>query len=386
MRPPWLLALLPALAAPAAAQAALFDRVAAVLAERYFDRGFCRERLPSLVASHRPAALAAGTRDEERAVVHALLAAVPSSHLALWSTGTRERLEAEVAGRRTPTLGCTLSRHAGRFFVDSLYEGGPAAGAGLRRGDEVVALDGDAPGRSELLDWRSDDAALPDPPTHELRVAEGQQVVFGIADAGGPRAVPVVAAPWSGLAASIASVRAVPLAGGRALYLHLWFVFHGRSARLIEAAMHDHPGAAGLVLDLRGRGGSALECGPVIEVLERAHRQGLPIVALVDDRTRSAKEVIAWDLQQRELALLVGEPTAGAVLPASFARVAHDAVLMLPERRLGAYTRRLEGRGVAPDVPVADPFPPEPGTDPVLWAGLEAMERLLESSSARRPR
>src|SRR6185295_2527082 len=159
--------LLPLTALPAQA-AALFDRVAEVVDDRLFDRAFCERDLPALVDRFRPAALAATSAAEERAVVHALLAQVPASHLALLSAATHRRLEAELMGRRTAMVGCSILRLGARCFVDGVYDGGPAQRAGLRAGDEVLAIDGLPPGASPRLDWRSDDAHLSDPPTHDL--------------------------------------------------------------------------------------------------------------------------------------------------------------------------------------------------------------------------
>jgi C-terminal processing protease CtpA/Prc len=164
------------------------------------------------------------------------------------------------------------------------------------------------------------------------------------------------------------------------MYVHLWFVFHGRSAALLRAALEDHP-CDGLLLDLRGRGGSALESLLVLDAVRRACDEGVRVVALVDSRTRSAKEVIALELQRRGLATLVGERTAGAVLPATFAPVGQGAVLMYPATRLGRYSQEIEGVGVAPDVPCADPLPYAPGADPILEAGRAALARILERSA-----
>ncbi|MGE3175288.1 MAG: S41 family peptidase [Planctomycetota bacterium] len=380
-----------ALAAPSAESVraptgALFDAVAAVLGERLVGDRLAQGRLDELVAALRPAARAAAGPVEERGVVQALLEQVPVSHLALLSSATHRRFEHELRGRRSPMLGCHLLRLGGRFFLDSVYDGGPAARAGLRRGDEVLAIDGVPPGRSPVLDWRSDDASLPDPALHDLRVGGGRLVTLRVADpvAGDVRDVEVRAARWSGLAASVDSVRALEVDGHRVLYVHLWFVFHGRSASLLRAALDEHPDCEALLLDLRGRGGSALECPRVVREVELAARRGVPTVALIDARTRSAKEVIASELQQRGIALLVGERTAGAVLPASFVELGSDAVLMLPEEELAAHSRALEGRGVTPEVQVSDPLPPAPGVDHILDKGQEIAAEILQSAATGR--
>ena len=371
----------PAARQPGAQQrGALLDRVGKVLEAEFCDAEFRQHELPRLLDEYRPAARGAASRDEERAVVHALLGEVPASHLAIYSRTTWRHLEAELMGTNTPMLGCSLLQLGGRFYVDGVYDGGPAERAGLRRGDEVVAIDGEAPRRSRRLDWRSDDAHLDDPPVHDLVVGDGERVVFAIADADGARReLAVTAAPYSGYAASRAGVREVEVAGHAVLCVHLWFVFHGRSASLLREALDDHPDCSALLLDLRGRGGSALECPGVVAAVRGARDAGLAVVALVDHRTRSAKEVIAYELKKRGLATLVGERTAGAVLPATFAQVGDDTVLMYPASRLGSYSKAIEGIGVEPHRLADDPLPNVPGRDPVFAAGLEALaERFAQ--------
>ena len=362
-------------ARPAAARppAALFDRVADVLRERFYDRAFRTGTLPALIEEYRPAAAAAADRDEQRGVVHAFLGRFPASHLALYSRHTHARLEAELTGKALPTLGCELLALDGRFYVDAVYDGGPAERQGLQRGDEVLAIDGVATGSSPRLDWRSDDAALDDPPLHDLVVGAGDVVTLTVGGKGGGRDVAVPAERYSGLLASRHGIKVLEAGGHRALYVHLWFVYHLQAARLLRDALEEHDDCTALLLDLRGRGGSALECPGVVQQVRSVRARGLPVVALIDARTRSAKEVIAWELQQRELATLVGERTAGAVLPATFEPVGDDSVLMFPASRLGSYTQAIEGIGVAPDREVRDPLPCAPGADPILAAGVAAL-------------
>jgi carboxyl-terminal processing protease len=215
---------------------------------------------------------------------------------------------------------------------------------------------------------------------HDLVVGDGERVVLTIADPGGARReLTVTAAPYSGYAASRTGVHEVEVAGHAVLCVHLWFVFHGRSASLLREALDDHPDCSALLLDLRGRGGSALECPGVVAAVRSAREAGLAVVALVDHRTRSAKEVIAYELKKRGLATLVGERTAGAVLPATFAQVGDETVLMYPASRLGSYSTAIEGIGVEPHRRADDPLPNVPGRDPVFAAGLEVLaERFAQ--------
>lgn len=361
-----------------AQQAALFDRVAEVLSDDFYDRRFRDERLPALIDRYRPAAAAAGNAAEERAVIHAFLGEIPASHLALYSAATHRRVENELFGKAGPTFGCVLTQIGGRYYVDGVFENGPALAAGLRRGDRVLAIDGVPPSRSRRLDWRADDAFLPDPAVHYLLGNVGDTIVLRVASSpGDEREVTVTATRSSALAASQASCQRLQVGEHLFGYVHLWFVFHGKSASLLRSAAKRFADTEGLVIDLRGRGGSGNEVEAIVDVLEDLRRDGVPMVFLVDGRTRSAKEVMAYEIHQRGLGPLVGERTAGAVIPATFTDVGGGGVLMFPSFTLGDYTREIEGKGVAPDHQVADPLPFAAGDDPILVAGAAVLAEVL---------
>jgi len=317
---------------------------------------------------------------QQRAVVRDFLAEIPSSHLALYSRETHASLMAELACAARPTFGFQLTRVGDGFFVDWLYEGGPAQRAGLRRGDRVIEIDGRAPVDCPRLDWSSDDAALPDPPQHALLCDRGDEVELWVERAHGLRSRGrVTAALYSGCDAARASARVVN-EKGRFGYVHLWFIAAPDAGNLIRELLADEfADCDGLLLDLRGRGGVASEIRRVTRLLAADGEWGRPVVLLTDAGTRSAKEVIAHEMQRTGDALVVGETTAGAVIPASFEHVGQDGVLMYPRRSLGRHTSLLEGRGVQPDVLVERPFEYSNGADPILEAGIVALQTWVAS-------
>ena len=350
----------------------LFENVVRVLQRRFYDRDFRRDQLPRLAAEYRAAARAAADLDEERAVVHAVLGRVPASHLALYSTSTYRALMRELSGEAAPTFGFDLEQRGGSFFVRAVLDGGAAAAAGLLRGDRVLAIDGVASGRSARLDWRADDAALDDQPVRRVRCAGADDTVrLHVERQPGERLhVDVAASQWSALAAAKAGARVLEHGGRRIGYVHFWFVHMSGLPQLLgDLLAGPFAGCDGLVLDLRGRGGSGGAVMAIVRQLQRAQRPG-PVAALIDRDTRSAKEVLAHELDVRGLATLVGERTAGAVIPATFADVGQGCTLMFPSFTLGRYTELLEGRGVEPDVPVRDDLPFAAGADPILDAAL----------------
>lgn len=383
--------------AEGAYRAELFEQVSRALRSGYYDRDFRSERLPALEREYRVLAEACGSAQEEREVVRRFLSRIPSSHLALYSRRTHDVLLAELACDPHPTLGFQLTRLGDGFFVDRVLEGGPAEQWGLRRGDRVIEIEGLAPADSPRLDWTSDDAALPDPQLHGLLCASGDEVELLVERSPGQRSRGVVVArDYSGCEAARASARVLrgesttddgergergarvePASMG---YVHLWFIAAGASGDLLGELIHGaFADCDGLILDLRGRGGSASEAARLTGLLARDGPWGRPVVLLTDRGTRSAKEVIAYRMQQDGDAFVVGERSAGAVVPASFRGVGGGAVLMFPRSTLGHYTRALEGRGVEPDLEVADRLPFAAGDDPVLAAGRAFLDAWLET-------
>lgn len=383
------LRLVPALLLPLASSDALaqrrsgelFERVVGVLAESYYDEGFRERELPDLARRYAEAARAADSLDEERYVVHELLSRIPVSHLGLLSSQGRDRMWAELGGKAVLTFGFQLVEVDGGWFADWVYEGGPADRAGVVRGDEVLSIDGVHPSRSERLDWRTDDCALPDPAIHALLGEEGDEIELVIRRGEGRRGRLRLAierySAWEAARQSVAEYDVGPFRVG---FVHYWYIqMSGPSRFLRELCTERFADCDALVFDLRGRGGAAHEAFRIARDLDA--REGVwrkPLVLLVDDGTRSAKEVITHELRTSHSAIVVGEKTPGAVIPATFRDVGSDTVLMFPSFTLGTHTSEIEGVGIVPDVEVAYPLSWTAGADPVLEAGLLAARAWCE--------
>jgi carboxyl-terminal processing protease len=363
---------------------ALFGRVADTLGSSYHDRQFRKADLPALVAEYRPYAMAAGSLAEEKAWVDAFLARIPASHLALLTKAVHRRMMAELQNQPRPTLGCEVEQRGSRFFVFRLSEGGAAEAAGVLRGDRVVAVDQVPVVQSPLLMGSSDDAALPDAPLHGFEVESGQEVELLIERSPGERrTLRVTARRMCALDAMKNSVRVVEEAGRRIGYIHFpYFQMTGPTAALRELLDEDFKDCDALVLDLRGRGGNALEVQSMLALFHgKRPRWTRPMVALVDRCTRSAKEAFAFDVRRHKVGTLVGEHTAGALIPASFQDVGQGFMLMYPGMKLGDYTEQVELKGIEPDVLVADSGPYAAGADPILVAGLRVAADLAAASA-----
>jgi C-terminal processing protease CtpA/Prc len=169
----------------------------------------------------------------------------------------------------------------------------------------------------------------------------------------------------------------------------------GIAAPYLEAAFALLRGARGIVLDLRRNGGG--DPGTMTLVLERllgpepthisdviyrdrtrqwwttGRRGGLPpevpVTVLIGERTFSSAEALAYHLQSRGRARLVGAPTPGAADHVTPVRVTPHVRAIAPEARVrDAVTgTNWEGTGVVPDIPC------EPAD--ALHLAIEALSR-----------
>jgi carboxyl-terminal processing protease len=187
---------------------------------------------------------------------------------------------------------------------------------------------------------------------------------------------------YSAMQAARASVRTIAAGDVTIGFVHFWFVHLSGVPQLLQDSFTGPlRQAQALIVDLRGRGGNYLEIAKILEILRsESARTRRPMVALVDRQSRSGKDILAYEIKQNHLARLVGEPSAGAVIPATFADVGHDTILMFPTGRLPRYTDILEFKPVTPDVLVERAGPFAAGRDPILDAGIQEAVKLLQAS------
>lgn len=361
----------------------LFENVVAMLSQRYVDVKFRTEELPKLVEKYRERARESVTLAEQRQVVHDLLSHIPASHLGLLSKATHRALFADLLRVGYPNFGFQLIGSPQGYYAGMVLENGPAMRSGLLTGDRIVTIDGVPPQQSPRFDWRSDDAYFTDerdPAVHQLTGAVGDRVELRVERRPGEFVnVSIAAEEFTAFDSARSSARVIRSGGRKFGYLHFWFVhLSGVPELLKEKIDGDFKDADGLILDLRGRGGSATEVTRIVALVrDYIAKTGKPVVALVDRQSRSGKDILAYEFKASGVRL-VGEASAGAVIPAMFADVGHDSVLMFPTFRLAGYTDKLEFKPVEPHVTVERPAMFAAGRDAILEAGIREAVSLVK--------
>lgn len=281
-----------------------------------------------------------------------------------------------------PGIGMITAKINNSRFVTDVYDGGPAAIAGVRTGDEILSIDGkpyeeiksfkNKVGKSVILQLR--------------REQDGQPVDV-------PVTVNLIEPKKAFTAAVAASIRTIGYHGADIGYIRLWSFTSDETRELIkkEVGSGRLKNADALILDLRSRwGGAPLDAAEIFvgktpsgEMIARDGkvtvtnvRWNKPVIAIIDKGTRSGLEVFAYALGKNDIPL-VGENTAGAVLGATAFLLPNGGLLTLPVMDVRTDGKVLEGIGIRPDIKVARPIPYTGGTDPQLTAALAAIRKKL---------
>jgi carboxyl-terminal processing protease len=275
--------------------------------------------------------------------------------------------------------------------VGSVFEGSPAAGAGLESGDVIVEVDG------ESILGESVDLAVA-----KIKGPEGSDVTLGIKVQGKGRTrdfeltreeieVPVTAE----------RVREV---GGRTLgYVRLSTFSEGAAAALRKSFNEvTKKGAEGVVLDLRANGGGLLpeailtsslfipEGDTVVETSSRTQGDKTyeavggdidppPMVVLVDRDTASAAEILAAALQTSNDDPVVGTRTFGKGVFQQVINLENGGALDLTVGEfLTAEGVSLAGEGLKPDV--VSPSRPRAERDLQLDRAFEVLDAEVDAA------
>jgi carboxyl-terminal processing protease len=321
--------------------------------------------------------------DATRRLIEDMLGELDASHCALLEPAMHQAMMAELAGKAVLTFGVLLEEsRPGELHLRDAYEGGPAPRAGLLRGDRILALDGEDPFASpRLIDAGYD----PRGATNRLYALEAGSdgrigVVYQRERDGKAAATVLEAEAMSGVDALRRSARVVARDDLRIGIAHLWFCQRGAGKALREALLGELADCDAIVLDVRGRGGFTDVVDEVLALFDPAAKGApaprIPLVVLIDSRSRSAKEILAFRVRASGRGVLVGRRTEGAVLGAGFFRLSSGQWLELATRDVKVHGAGLEGVGVAPDVEVDTRLPHAAGRDEILERGLEvAAER-----------
>jgi len=258
----------------------------------------------------------------EEASLQGIIAALDDPFSHYFTPDQSELFEQSVSGE-FEGVGMSVDQDKRGLLVVQVFEGSPAADAGIHKGDIVTSVD------SDPIAGEPSDVAVA-----KIKGEAGSMVELKVVTPGqdGERTVEV---ERERIEVPVVEGRIVERKGRRlgvAKFLSFSRGSHGLLREEIDGLLDE--GAEGLVLDLRGNGGGLLDEGILVastfiedgEIVStrgrtRAEREfeaegdaieeDIPVVVLVDRGTASASEIVAGALQDRGRATVVGTKTFG---------------------------------------------------------------------------
>lgn len=382
----------------------VFDEAWSTIQKRYYDPTLHKQNWESLRGELRPLALQATTEAELYRVLRRLTGALGDSHTRVFRPGEGR----DWRRVRTTHTGVTLAEIEGRLFVTGVDDSSAAKRDGVRRGDEVIQLDGQA--WRERLQAKLDEAAGASTPRIRRlqairRLLDGEANTTVTLTLANRRGRKTIANLTRTLIEREAELRITPL--GNKTYRVAFNLFTSETVAAFARALRGElKGAMALVIDLRTNGGGEAEAmidllgiflpshrslgrfvdrrGQIASKLQTrsamfsAPESGVrfsgSVALLTGTATASAAEIFTDALQQARRAAVVGARTCGCVLAIRRRhRLPDGGTLDVSELDYRTSDdRRLEGIGVAPNEEVAPTIADLiSGRDAVLARSLE---------------
>ena len=366
---------------------ALLEEVWRIVDEHFFDPHFNGADWPAMLDRYAPAARQAETDAELAVVINDMLAELETSHTTyftkrdpayyqLLDVFSHSRGSAEVrkifpdGEVRYAGTGIVAEEIEGRIFIKGIIDGMPADRAGLRVGDEIVSING-----------------RPYEPRAGARRKQGPTLTFQIQRTPDPASRQniqldreMVQPTEMFLRAMNESVAVREQDGVKIGYLHIWsWAGEHYQRRLIELLGQEPLRSTdALVLDIRDGWGGARTWYlnvfnrnlPVMTMRPRGQEPyeldmhwRKPVVLLINEGSRSGKEIIAYGFKTYGIGPVVGTPTGGAVTGGRGFVLSDGSLLYLAVADVLVDGRRLEGVGVEPNILIPFDLPYAGGAD-----------------------
>jgi carboxyl-terminal processing protease len=292
-----------------------------------------------------------------------MLNALGDQHTSYMDPETYERVNTELTGEEYGGIGAWVDPRGEFLTIISPMPGSPAENAGLKPGDQIIAVDGeDMTGvDGELVRQR---VIGPDGTTVRLTILrEGVEQPFDVQVERASIVVPTIESE---------------MVAGDIAYIHIFIFGEETSADLqtaLKGLLAQNP--VGMILDLRNNGGGYRDIG--VEVASQFIGSGvimyeeygdgrrdtyeakpdglateIPLVVLINQGSASASEIVAGAIQDHERGKLVGETSFGKGSVQVFTPLANDegAVRVTIARWLTPDGRTIHELGLQPDVVV----------------------------------
>lgn len=380
-----------------------FDQIWQTVKDNFFDPGLRGVDWDAAREHYRKEATEADSTDAFARVVNQMLSELKTSHThyytpeepeyyqiaAIFGASIGEKLKPFLPDGRTDYVGIGVATafSGEKAFVRAVFDGSPAAIGGIKVGDEILDVD-----------------AKPFHPVRSFAGKRDQPVQIRMQRTANPESAQVLSVtprlldPTAMfLDAMKASVQMTENKRGKVGYIHVWSyageIYQEQLEDELNGRLRD---AEALVLDLRdGWGGANANylwpfVAPPVTITsigrdgKRSEYRAAwtkPVCLLVNDGSKSGKEVLARYFRKARRGQIIGSRTAGAVMAGRPFVMADGSVLYLAVGDGLIDGERPEGNPVVPDVEV--PFRPEysEGNDPQRQRAIEEMIKAIPRGS-----
>ncbi len=391
-----------------------FEQVWQTVNNNFFDPNFNGVNWRNLHQKYKPQARQAQSKAELAQVINQMLAELQTSHTRFYTPDQPEYYQ--ILGiflPRDPELqrqmktflpsgkpeysgiGISTKQEADQTFIRAILDGSPAEKAGLRVGDRILSVEGQPFHPIQSFAGKANQSVK----LLVQRTPESQQEITVI-----PK---LLDGTTLFLDAMKGSVEVIQQAGRKVGYVHIWSYAGEQFQKQLEFELFYGrlKDVDSFVLDLRdGWGGAVpsylnLYTTRNIRLTSTDRDQSpftsnsawsKPVVMLVNEGSRSGKEILAYGFRKHKIGAVVGAKTAGAVVQGSLFAMADGSVLYLAiaDVHLDG-NERLEGIGVKPDIEVPFSLNYAQGADPqkekAIAIALEAAQAPPVKPTGARP-
>ncbi|MBW4487630.1 MAG: peptidase S41 [Trichocoleus desertorum ATA4-8-CV12] len=395
------LLVLPAVSKLAEPKSVVFEQAWQTVNEHFFDPKFNGIDWKATRSKYRPLIAQAHSMEAAADIINQMLSELQTSHTrfytnsepayyqllgifksdALWRQLRKFFPDGKV---EYPGIGIFTQEINGQTFISAILNGSPAEKAGLRVGDRLLSTED-----------------KPYQPIQSFVGKVGQAVKISIQRTPDSASIQTIAVTPKQLdptqlflEAMQASTEVIEEGGKRIGYVHIWSYAGDRYQEQLERSLiyGNLRTADALILDLRGGWGGAIPeylnfftgKSPTLTQIERNgtktdldYRWHKPVVMLVNQGSRSGKEILAYGFQQYNIGPVIGSKTPGAVVGGRAFLMQDGSLLYLAVVDVLINGERLEGKGVQPDIEVPFQLAYAQGADPQKQKAIEVLLRKL---------
>ncbi len=399
-----------------------FDKIWETINDKFWDPNFNGVDWEDAGKCFRPKALAAKNHESFASIVNQMLAELKTSHthyytkwdtnyytlqaalisdfLAVMKTSDTSIIEKIKPGRYSSQanphrtgIGVVTKKIDDYYYVSAVLASSPAQRAGIVLGDWIVEVNG-----------------RPFHPIRSFQNKAGQEVELTIQRSPSESTrhlatvIPLDKKEREFFESDTkARMKTIEHKGHRFSYIRLWWLGGRVMRKTLDWGINDADKVEGIIIDIRHGFGA----GPVEEYMEpfvknssetvtlkEIHRTRKyhftvkfekpgkfekPVIIVINDGTRSTKDVLAYYFKKTKRGVLIGERTAGFFSGGGLERISGDSLLLYCRSMKVIDGKLLEGIGVEPDIKVPFDIRFAGGRDVQLERAKDEMVRLIDT-------